>query len=98
MPLRKSRIEWAAAGFLVFAALSLVSAWFNVQAVRWSYQDQRLRVRWDDLRKNEQSLDRRLHESLSLDRLDRTARERFRLQVPSPDQIVLVPEKGETTE
>ena len=75
----------------MFAALTLSAAWFNVQAVRWSYRNQRLRAHWDELKKREQSLDRRLYESLSLDRLDRAARDRFRLKVPSPEQIVLIP-------
>ncbi len=92
--MQKIRFAWVAAGFLAFTGLSLVSAWLNIQAVRWGYKNQVLRSRWDGLEKGGQSLDRRLHEILSLDRLDRVARERFRLRVPTPDQIVLIPDGG----
>ena len=85
------------AGFFVFTGLTLASAWLNIQAVRWSYGNQRLRVQLDDLRKSEQSLDRRLQQTLSLDRLDRAARERFNLKVPSPAQIVLIAEAREAS-
>jgi hypothetical protein len=90
--LQRIHLAWAA--FLSFAALSLASAWLNVQAVRWGYRNQRLRAHWDELKKSEQTLDRRLNETLSLDRLDRAARERFHLKVPSPEQIVLIPDGG----
>lgn len=83
--------------FFVFTGLVLASAWFNIQAVRWSYGNQRLRARWDDLRKSEQGLDRRLHQTLSLERLDRTARDSFHLRVPLPEQIVLIPEGREAS-
>jgi type II secretory pathway component PulJ len=88
------RSSWTTA-FLIFAALSLSAAWFNVQAVRWGYRNQRLRSQLDGLTKRRQSLDRRLQESLSLDRLDRAARGTFHLNVPAPDQIVLLPEAEE---
>jgi hypothetical protein len=87
----------AIGGFLAFIGLTLASAWLNIQAVRWGYANQRLRARWDDLRKSEQGLDRRLHQTLSLERLDAGARERFRLKVPSPGQVVLVPEGAGAT-
>jgi hypothetical protein len=89
-----NRFSRAAAGFLVFTVLSSASAWFNIQAVRWSYQNRRLRLRLEDLKKTQQSLDRRLHESLSLERLDQTGRDRFHLAVPLPNQIVLLPDDG----
>ena len=95
MSLRSPRFIRAAAGFAIFTVLSSLSAWFNIQAVRWSYQNRRQSLRLEDLRKTEQSLDRRLHESLSLDRLDQTARERFHLAVPLPEQIVLLTRKGD---
>jgi hypothetical protein len=88
--LQKAR--FAAMGFLVFTALSLAAAWLNIQAVRWGYLNQRLRARREELSRTGQSLDRRLHETLSLDRLDRAARDRFDLKVPSPAQIVLIPD------
>ena len=88
------RSAWATV-FLSFAVLSLATAWFNVQAVRWGYRNQSLREQLDGLAKRRQSLDRRIQESLSLDRLDRAARETFRLGVPLPGQIVLMKEGGE---
>jgi hypothetical protein len=90
--LQRIRFAWVAAGFLAFTGLSLASAWLNIQAVRWGYRNQKLQTRWEELQRGGQSLDRRLHETLSLDRLDRIARDRFRLRVPAPDQIVLIPD------
>ena len=86
------KARFAATGFLVFTALSMASAWLNIQAVRWGYLNQRLRARREELEKSGQSLDRRLHETLSLDRLDRVARDRFGLKVPGPDQVILIPD------
>lgn len=88
--MRNARTTTVALGFLAFTGLSLAAAWLNIQAVRWGYKNQRLGARWDELKKGEQGLDRRLHESFSLDRLDRAARDRYGLKVPSPDQIVLI--------
>lgn len=90
-----NRFAPAAAGFLAFTALSLASAWLNIQAVRYGYRNQRLIGAWEDLRKSEQVLDRRLQQTLSLDRLDKAARTQFKLKVPSPDQIVLIRETGD---
>ena len=75
-------------GVAAGVSVLLVSAWFQIQAVRWGYKAQDLRWQIDDLQKQEQMLDRRLQESLSLARLDRLAKARFSLQVPEPSQIV----------
>jgi hypothetical protein len=87
-----NRFATVAAGFLAFTGLSLASAWLNIQAVRYGYRNQRLRSAWEDMRKSEQVLDRRLQQTLSLDRLDKIAREQFKLKVPAPDQVVLIRE------
>ena len=80
----------AGLGGLVF--LFLATAWFQIQSVRLGYREQALRRRIDELRKNEQGLDRRLQETLSLARLDQLAKNRYRLQIPDPSQIILVKE------
>ena len=53
-----NRFSRAAAGFLVFTVLSSASAWFNIQAVRWSYQNRRLRLRLEDLQTEQAALQR----------------------------------------
>jgi hypothetical protein len=90
--MQRTRWVWATTGFLAFVSVSLASAWFNIQAVRAGYLNQKLRLRLEEMAKREQFLDRRLQESFSLRHLDEAARARFRLQVPSPDQIVLIRE------
>jgi len=77
----------AAAVFLLMA-----TAWFQIQSVRWGYRVQSLRTQLDELEKREQSVDQRLQGALSLARLDQLAKTKFRLQIPSPTQIVLLSE------
>lgn len=68
----------------------LSTAWFQIQAVRWGYRVQSLRLKIDEAEKKEQTLDLRLQGALSLSHLDDLARKKFRLQVPDPSQIVLL--------
>jgi hypothetical protein len=70
--------------------LLLTTAWFQIQAVRLGYKAQNLRQKIDDLEKEEQTIDQRLQQTLSLPRLDELAKAKFGLQVPSPSQIILL--------
>ncbi len=79
-------------GLMAVVFVLLSTTWFQIQAVRWGYKVQTLRRQIDELEKKEQTVDQRLEGALSLARLDDLARKKFRLQVPDPNQIVLLPE------
>ncbi len=92
-PLTWKRLSlFATTGVSAAVLFLLTTAWFQIQAVRWGYRTQELRQKLDDLEKTEQVLDQRLQKSLSLSRLDDLGKNRFRLGVPDPSQIVLLPE------
>ncbi|MGB9893150.1 MAG: cell division protein FtsL [Candidatus Saccharicenans sp.] len=62
--------------------------WYQSESIRLGYRIHELKIKVEELKEEIKKLEAKKESLLSLERVDRVAREQLKLQDPKPDQII----------